>query len=250
MRNRLAWLAQWARGIFAAARRLRDTEDGVRTRRLGEIAQEARRRSQESSQAEPETRGRASDQRDDDDDEVPIELLGKSAGHDRDSWRRVQQNQVRVVESSNVYSYYFEPHPPGRAGILYVTFLHWEPGMKSEDRSGPGPTYAYHDFPTAKAKLFEAEAASSAGKAVWDFCRVRHSVSDHQHRYELVQSSGGYVPRKATRLGFAARSTYDAGMSPMERRQTLPNRSKLPPQRFRNGRPNRAEPNRGTPNRG
>lgn len=202
-----------------------------------------------------------------DDPEQEIELLGRDASyHDRD-FQNVIDNEIRVVKSSNVYSYYFEPENSA-SGILFVTFLFWEPGVKADERDGPGLTYAYYDFPNAKFQAFNSEAASSAGKAVWDFCRERGSVHGHQHRYRLIQSSGDYVPRKATANGFAERTLVSPGLSPTARRQTFrrsESRTSHPAGQFfkRNtldrtpgagrilrGTPNRGNPNRGEPNRG
>lgn len=186
-----------------------------------------------------------------------LELLGRDASYDREEWERLQASQIRVVKSSNVYSYVYEPETNSK-GILFVTFLDWEPGMKAEDRSGPGPTYAYYDFPLAKYNQFAEMAASSAGSAVWDYCRVRQTVHEHQHRYRLIQVSGDYVPRKATARGFKGRTLVAPGRGPLERkgvfqrpglqRLTLPHR-----QAFRRStKPdvNRGVPNRGAPNRG
>ena len=202
-----------------------------------------------------------------DDDEQEIELLGRDASyHDRD-FQRVIENEVRVVKSSNVYSYYFEQEN-ANSGILFVTFLFWEPGVKADEREGPGLTYAYYDFPNAKYQSFNIAASDSAGKAVWDFCRERGTVHGHQHRYRLIQSSGDYVPRKATAKGFAERTLVSPGLSPNARRETFRRsearanhpaqqffkRNTLAPTKFagviRRGTPNRGEPNRGEPNRG
>jgi hypothetical protein len=207
------------------------------------------------------------------DPEQELELLGRDASYDPRLWERVESNQVRVVSSSNVYSYYFERENVGAdTGILFVTFLDWAPGMKQGERSGPGPTYAYYDFPFRKFEQFESAADESAGKAVWDFCRVRGTIADHQHRYRLIQVSGDYIPRKATRGGFVRRSLLSPGMSPGARRRVMDRaieaylrrnptarisdvqggmiqRSSLPETRF-NARPNRGEPGRGNPGRG
>jgi hypothetical protein len=205
--------------------------------------------------------------------EQELELLGRDASYDPRLWEQVEANQVRVVSSSNVYSYYFErENIKSTNGILFVTFLDWSPGMKQDERSGPGPTYAYYDFPVRKFELFEAAADESAGKAVWDFCRVRGTIADHQHRYRLIQVSDDYVPRKATRGGFVRRNLISPGMSPNTRKRVLDRaiaaylrrnptanisdvqggmiqRSSLPETRF-NARPNRGDPNRGGPSRG
>jgi hypothetical protein len=213
----------------------------------------------------PKGNGRNSQPDDEYDD---VELLGRNASYDEQSWQNVQANEVRVVSSSNVYSYYFEPETPS-AGILYVTFLHWEKGMKSTERSGPGATYAYYNVPHRKYEEFRNAAATSAGTAVWDYLRVRGTVHEHQNKPELIQVAGDYVPRKATARGFADRTLISPGMSPSSRRATFrrsQSRANHPAGQFfkrstlnatpgagrirRNGQPNRGEPNRGTPNRG
>jgi len=201
-----------------------------------------------------------------------VEILGRDATYDEELWQRVQGSALRVVSSSNVYSYAWEPDEQSSInGILYVTFLHWEPGMKQGDREGPGPTYAYYDFPRHRFDAFNKQAEDSAGRAVWDFCRVRGSLHAHQHRYRLVAVSGEYVPRKATAKGFKRRTLVRAGISPGKRRMLsqvalltsgkknlgelesnqLPRsfkRSTLADENF--GTPDRGEPNRGRPNRG
>ncbi len=206
-----------------------------------------------------------------DDGYTDVELLGRSAAYHPDAWEEIERSQIRVVESSNVYSYAYESEPGKRGGILYVTFLNWEPGMGQGERSGPGPTYAYYDFPEAKYRAFQSQAAASAGRAVWDFCRVRHTVHEHQHRYELVQVGGDYIPRRATAKGFATRHLISPGLTPEVRKKigrrlkalkqaqkNNPNardayvdrmvrRSTLAPRQWL---PNRGTPNRGTPNRG
>lgn len=204
---------------------------------------------------------------DDDEDEAELSRLDASY-RDRD-WSAIQAAEVRVVSSSNVYSYAFELASRD-SGTLFVTFLNWEPGMKPEDRSGPGATYAYYDFPFAKFKQFGEMAATTAGGAVWEYCRVRHAVHEHQHRYRLIQVAGDYVPRKVTARGFKARTLVPPGMSPSSRkklyrrawkspvshipsrkffkRSTLSNKSFSDETIARNV--NRAGPNRGTPNRG
>lgn len=200
--------------------------------------------------------------RDEDEQFDDIELDGRDASYDDRAWQRAQANEVIVVSSSNVYSYYFEQENPS-SGILFVTFLNWEPGMPSKDRSGPGATYAYYGVPTRKYQEFVSAANESAGKAVWDYCRVRGTLHDHQHQYRLIQVAGDYVPRKATARGFAERTLVAPGMSAGNRRKTFRRsqsrenhpagqffkRSTLAPTRGA-GRINRGTPNRGTPNRG
>lgn len=201
-----------------------------------------------------------------------VEMLGRDASYDEEQWRRLQESHIRVVASSNVYSYAWEwEGGVSERGILYVTFLHWEPGMKQEERAGPGPTYAYYDFPRKRYEDFNAASEESAGRAVWDFCRIRGTKHGHQHRYRLVAVSGQYVPRKATRAGFKRRTLVRAGMQPSKRRmlsqvalltsgkkslnelenEQLPlsfRRSQLADENF--GQVDRGQPNRGKPNRG
>ena len=202
-----------------------------------------------------------------DNPEQEIELLGRDASYDDQGYARSIENEVRVVKSSNVYSYYFEQET-ATSGILFVTFLFWEPGVKPDDRTGPGLTYAYYDFPTPKYQSFDMASSSSAGKAVWDFCRERGTVHGHQHRYRLIQSSGNYVPRKATAKGFSERTLVSPGLSPSARRETFRRsetrrfhsakqffkRSTLAPSagasQIKRGDPDRGNPNRGNPNRG
>jgi hypothetical protein len=184
-----------------------------------------------------------------DDEYDDVELLGRGATHEESEMDQVLTKR-RLVESSNVYAYHYIPENE-RNGILYVTFLYWAPGMESGERSGPGSTYAYYDFPVKKYHQFESATAQSAGRAVWDFCRIRGTVSGHQHRVSLVQSEGDYVPRKATVKGFAARSLLPPGVSPRDRKQfPLTRKSTLEPRKFMTGAPNRGTPNRGTPKRG
>jgi hypothetical protein len=198
---------------------------------------------------------------DDDPDERfdDIQLFGRDESYDAEGWEEFQA-KMRQVASSNVYAYGFQQETAA-SGILYVTFLNWTPKDFRGDgsREGAGPTYAYYDFPTAKYKAFEAEAASSAGSAVWDFCRVRHSAFEHQHTYRLIQTAGEYVPRKATAGGFKRRNTNQGkGQLKLNQggfaRQQLPSqkiafRKVLPPRNYAAS-PNRGAPNRGSPNRG
>lgn len=149
------------------------------------------------------------------------------------------------VSSSNVYSYAWSQETDN-FGTLYVTFLAWHPGMKKAS-SAPGATYAYYGVPVAKYKEFSRAAKASAGAAVWDYLRVRGSVSDHQHSYELVggtriNKEDVYIPRKATDVGYFRRAVQ----VPRNGRGSW-QRSSLPSREFE---PNRGTPNRGAPNRG
>ncbi len=197
---------------------------------------------------------------DDDDDYTPIQLLGRDEGYDEQGWAEFV-SKMRQVNSSNVYAYGFQREDANK-GILYVTFLNWTPREFGGDgsRSGPGPTYAYYDFPWSKYMAFQSAAASSAGGAVWDYCRVRHSMFEHQHTYRLIQTAGDYVPRKVTAKGYKERQVANIGIGkrggharqqldaqPMAFRRVLPQKA-YPPD-YHAG-PNRGKPNRGEPNRG
>ncbi|QDV26344.1 KTSC domain-containing protein [Aureliella helgolandensis] len=195
---------------------------------------------------------RRNDENGDDDDFDDIQLLGRDAGYDQEEFQRLEP-KMRRVSSSNVFSYAFEMET-ARQGILYVTFLDYTPkdaGGDGSKKNSPGSTYAYYDFPLAKFKQFEAMAASTAGGAVWDYCRVRHSGFEHQHSYRLVQSAGDYIPRKATAGGWKARSVPTLGIGKRSaRRSTLKPRTMHFRAQANNGAPNRGAPNRGNPNRG
>jgi hypothetical protein len=145
-----------------------------------------------------------------------IELLGRDASYEEDGLDRVFASNERVVKSSNVYSYAYEFEKADTV-ILYVTFLFWAKGVKPEDRKGPGSSYAYYNVPRATLNAFASAAESSAGRAVWDYLRIRGTIYGHQVPYRLVQSVGDYVPRKATAGGFRRRFLVSPGMSPSER---------------------------------
>lgn len=179
-----------------------------------------------------------------DDDYSNIQLLGRDAFYHEDDVRALVEREHLTPGSSNVYSYVFERESV-RTGILYVTFKAWSPGRGKSDAAGP--TYAYYDVPLRVYQSFQADAESSPGSAVWNYLRVRGSVSEHHFHYRivagtLVQGSGVYVPRKATRLGFKNRAVPNVGGG---RRGY--ERSSLPEQNFL---PDRARPDRGNPDRG
>jgi hypothetical protein len=200
-----------------------------------------------------------------------VQLFGRDRGHD-DSIQAVMDG-MRVVASSSVYGYYFELER-GQSGLLYVTFL--GNGPNGTRTNTPGYTYVYFDVPTTKFNEFQRASEDSAGKAVWDYLRVRGSSWQHQHRYRLVQVNGDYVPRKATRDGFKTRhllpvgqpkiansvwaaisrlehsgnpqiAAYALQMKRLLMQQNNVRRSTLAPRSFL---PNRGTPNRGRPNRG
>lgn len=163
-------------------------------------------------------------------------------------------------------------------GTLIVTFKEWVPGMKQKDRPNtPGPTYAYASVTRHKYEAFAA--SGSAGEAVWDYLRIRGTVSGHQHAYRLISVTGEYIPRMATPTGFQRRNEEMLVVTPEDHRMedddtpwfkatlqsTLPSgpltRFGVPIGRESHGRrsgsswgrisaPNRGTPNRGTPNRG
>jgi hypothetical protein len=196
-----------------------------------------------------------------------IELSGRDASYDRDGIEAVYaQSEVRIVRSSNVYSYAWENESANQV-ILYVTFLFWAPGTSAAERHGPGSTYAYYDVPRSKLNEFAGMADSSAGTAVWDYLRVRGTTYGHQHRYRLIQASGDYVPRKATQLGFKKRQLSGTGFTASERKfagkmtwtgtdkndkdpQRTFAHSFLPDRSFRNVNRGRAPNGRRPPNRG
>lgn len=171
-----------------------------------------------------------------------IQLLGRDAGYDEDDFAAVMEGMRTTPSSSNVYGYYFE-RESRRTGIMYVTFLE---SYRGEVKTGvAGPTYAYYDVPVKKALQFNKATEASAGGAVWDYFRIRGTVSGHQHQYRLVHTSGEYVPRKATPRGFRNRAVPDLGTGPRGYR-----RNTLPEQIFDRGGPDRGGPDRGSPDRG
>lgn len=213
-----------------------------------------------------------------------IQLSGRDQGHDAGGVDAVMA-KMRRVKSSNVWGYFFEveggynqsvgKYRGAKSGLLYVTFLAEAPPGGHRPQSA-GPTYVYFDVPITKFQQFQSASEASAGKAVWDYLRVRGTTWQHQHRYRLVQTQGDYIPRKATRDGFKDRRLIDpagakvpnstwSAISRLEhsplatirvyanrmknlllkeqnlRRSTLPARSWMP---------NRAPPNRAKPKRG
>jgi hypothetical protein len=235
---------------------------------------------------QPAPRGQAVQ---DDWPEQDVRVLGRA---DVQQWPkeyrdfRTEQEMRRTPGSSNVYSFtWIEDEPrigfgqkakavrrpnPNDMGTLIVTFKDWTPGVKDRPDT-PGATYAYAMVPRAKWEMFVASTSpNTAGVAVWDYCRVRGTISGHQHTYRLLSVSGEYVPRKATAGGFQTRylpggmdeqvawrkSTLEAG--PLTRFGTEVSReTPLSPREWRRQMPqvnpgsaNRGSPNRGAPNRG
>ena len=164
-------------------------------------------------------------------------------------------------QSSNVYSVQYD----FAKSSLYVTFKANEINSKavqtyrgrgnmisgagdlgrtnrSTRKNEPGSRYEYFDVPVRVWKLFEN--ASSKGKTVWDKLRVRGTIHGHQYRYRLVGAMVAvgddgkrftYVPRKATKNGFASRSLATIGKTGKRgyANATLPEQRKV----------NRARPN-------
>lgn len=216
--------------------------------------------------------------------EEDVRVLGRA---DVQQWPRefrefrTEQEMRRTPGSSNVYSFtWLEDDPrlafgqkatkirranPTDIGTLIVTFKDWAPGY--DDRPDkPGATYAYAGVPRVKWEQFiAATSPNTAGVAVWDYLRVRGTISGHQHTYRLLSTSGEYVPRKATAKGFQTRylpggtdeqiawrkSTLEAG--PLTRfGQEIARETPLSPREWRRRMPNvnPGTPNRGVPNRG
>jgi hypothetical protein len=187
-------------------------------------------------QVELERQRRQADAEEEFDD---IQLLGRDASYHENDWRVVMDRMRMTPGSSNVYGYYFE-RESRTTGILYVTFL-------ATGGRGSGPTYAYYTVPVRKFQDFQRATASSAGGAVWDYLRIRGTTWGHQHTYRLVSVSGDYVPRKATRRGFAARAITDPGTGRRAYRRNTLRAYNEPPDR---GGPNRGRPNNGRPDDG
>jgi len=195
------------------ARHLVDELGGViqqRDQRLSEI------RSRRQREEEAENRQRAAEQEWPAEHQIDVTDMGRA---DVMQWpvemRREVLKMHKTPGSSNVYAFtWYEDtevrrhQRPGMAdmGTLVVTFKDWEPGQK--ERSGaPGPTYAYSHVPRGKWEDFlAATSPNSAGVAVWDYLRVRGTISGHQHPYRLLSVTGDYIPRKATSAGFATRN--------------------------------------------
>jgi hypothetical protein len=101
-----------------------------------------------------------------------------------------------------------------KTGTLIVTFKYWDPSTGSVRPDAPGATYAYSNVTESKYNSFRT--SSSAGDAVWDYLRVRGTISGHQHNYRLISASGEYIPRKATANGFKKRTLTGEYQEPSE----------------------------------
>jgi len=150
-----------------------------------------------------------------------------------------------AINPDSVSGYYSEGGIPTVAGTLGSTV------MGKTDSAGS--LYAYYDVPIGKFKSMITSA--SAGGAVWDRLRVRHTVFGTQHRYSLVAGAvidgpdgdpAVYVHRRATKQGFRSRNVVEPGSG---RRRYVG--SSLPQDLRGHGRtlrPNRGKKSR--PNRG
>ena len=145
--------------------------------------------------------------------------------------------EIFTPQSSNVFSFSFKREARTR-GTLYVTFkantfhsgslsrgkgslggreqLHGAGGHTVSGKSNSrGAMYAYYDVPVVVYERMKR--ATSKGKFVWDELRVRGTIYGHKYTYQLVQGQvapqhgGVYIPRKATKRGFATRSVGDLG---------------------------------------
>ena len=184
-------------------------------------------------------------QRAGDDDFLSIDVAGAHIRARKDD--PLFTGEMIDVESSNVHSigYRINPDAPSQ-GALLVRFR--QNGKSKRTAGGPGPLYEYAGVSPQTFNAFRR--AASKGGFVWDELRVRGSRSLHQYDYKLVGISGGYVPRRATRIGS---KEYYIGRNFNGSKSQLPSElvGSLPNHLVReHGRPNRAKPNRGTPNRG
>lgn len=124
-------------------------------------------------------------------------------------------NEIQTPQSSNVYSFAYDKEE----GSLFVTFK--AAGKKDGRGHRPhvrGAMYVYGGKlrPVPPVVYGDMKHRASAGKTVWDRLRVRGTIWGHQYPYRLVLGDLNhpgfqdrrepYVPRKATRKGFAVRS--------------------------------------------
>lgn len=133
-----------------------------------------------------------------------IQQIPQRAGAlvDTGSLNETDDETFHTIGSSNVFAFrYDEP-----TLTFYVQFL----GGDSDNRTGPGPTYAYYGVTPERAnKVFED---GSAGGAVWSYFRIRGTQSGHQVDYSLVGTGpSNYVPRKATESGLVRRTMKQNG---------------------------------------
>jgi hypothetical protein len=109
----------------------------------------------------------------------------------------VTGEMIPTPASSNVHSFGYRLE----SRTLYVRFRDHDPdaGYGQARANKPGPLYEYSNVPTRIFRSFQH--ASSKGGAVWDYLRIRGTVSGHQYDYRLAGIGvSTYVPRKATLL--------------------------------------------------
>jgi hypothetical protein len=155
---------------------------------------------------------------------------------------------TRTPNSTNVYEFAYDIEE----WDLFVRFMN--------DSGGPGPLYRYssvtpeqylgmYRFRNQGDRTGTGRSFSSPGTFVWGQLRIRGTVAGHQKDYQLVSTTDGSVPRKAT-LTPQGEAFVPRGPMKGERGEVL--RGNKPFQLVR-GTPNRGQangPNRGTPNRG
>lgn len=98
----------------------------------------------------------------------------------------VTKRMVLTPESSNVYSYQYDVD----TWTLYIRF------QSHIHAGGPGSMYAYSNVPPDI--FLKMHTAPSKGGFVWDYIRIRGTVSGHRYDYRLYAVRDNYVPRKAT----------------------------------------------------
>ncbi len=98
----------------------------------------------------------------------------------------VTKRMVLTSGSSNVHSYSYDVD----TRTLYIRFL------SSVSPGAPGSLYGYSNVPPKT--FLRMHDAPSKGTFVWDYIRIRGTVSGHKYDYQLVSVRDNYVPRKAT----------------------------------------------------
>lgn len=161
---------------------------------------------------------------DDDDIMPPIQDIGRPGPRAVAAFRgkeSVFDNAIETPQSSNVYSFAYD----AEEGSLFVVF---KAGGKKDSRGHrphvEGAMYVYGGKlrPVPPVVYGDMVHRASKGKVVWDRLRVKGTVWGHQYPYRLVQGDfhhagfqdrkDEYVPRKATRKGFAVRQVAYTGV--------------------------------------
>ena len=172
----------------------------------------------------------------DDGPEISIDTRVRNPGDPFDSrWKGLSAWHM-TPQSSNVYAFAYDYE----TGILYVRYKQDVRGQGKVNL--PGPMYSYGGHRNqVPPRIFEAMIrASSKGKFVWDYLRVRGTIHGHRYPYTLVTpGSDDYVPRKATRKGLRTRQVSIVS-GPRDNRKKRRFRSSLPPKFF--GKPGRETP--------